>query len=112
MGESRISYREATHLTLADKFVPSALRVHWAENSVCCRPKRGGVSPLAQSLLNNGAMRRREIMGMLPIVEYTDTDEGAWLAGVCFATSPLGGITANLNFELGLYRNLYPYIYF
>ena len=44
-------------------------------------------------------------MGMLPIVEYTDTDEGVWLAGVCFATSPLGGITANLNSELGLYRN-------
>ena len=51
------------------------------------------------------AMRRREVMGMLPIVEYTDTDEGVWLAGVCFATSPLGGITANLNSELGLYRN-------
>ena len=54
---------------------------------------------------SNGAMRRREVMGMLPIVEYTDTDEGVWLAGVCFATSPLGGITANLNSELGLYRN-------
>ena len=56
LGESRISYREATHLTLADKFVPSALRVHRAENSVCCRPKRGGVSPLAQSLLNKSML--------------------------------------------------------
>ena len=54
-------------------------------------------------------MRRREVMGMLPIVEYTDTDEGGWLAGVWFAASPLDG---NPNFELGLYRNLYPYIYF
>ena len=51
------------------------------------------------------AMRRREVMGMLPILEYTDTDEGVRLAGDCFATSPLGGITANLNSELGLYRN-------
>ena len=51
------------------------------------------------------AMRRREVMGMLPIVEYTDQDEGVRLAGDCFATSPLGGITANLNSELGLYRN-------
>ena len=49
--------------------------------------------------------RDREIMGMLPIVEYTDTDEEVWLAGVCFATSPLGSITANLNSELGLHRN-------
>ena len=51
-------------------------------------------------------------MGMLPIVEYTDKDEGGWLAGVWFAASPLDGVTCNPNFELGLYRNLYPYIYF
>ena len=49
--------------------------------------------------------RDREIMGMLPIVEYTDTDEEVWLAGFCFATSPLGSIMANLNSELGLHRN-------
>ena len=57
-------------------------------------------------------IRGREVMGMLPIVEYTDKDEGGWLAGVWFAASPLDGVTCNPNFELGLYRNLYPYIYF